>query len=454
MSSEFKYLDLSALPDGWKADHFGNLVTYNLGRTPPRNAPIYWKDGIYPWVSISDMTQFGAVSETAEKVSRQAFEDVFRGRLVPEGSLLMSFKLTIGRISRLSMPAFHNEAIISFQPNPEKISPDYLGYYLSQINYKDYQDTAIKGQTLNKSKLDALEIALPPLPEQKAIAHILATVQRTIKAQERIIQTTTELKKALMQKLFSEGLRGEPQKETEIGLVPESWKPITLGELCERPNGALQTGPFGSQLHKNEYQEAGIPVVNPTHLAGNRIDHERVPCVSEKVAMRLGKHRLQKFDILFARRGEIGRQALVTEAEKSWLCGTGCFLVRTSKPFIESRFLALYLATDRLVKWLYSHAAGAIMPNLSNSVLQRLPVYYPGLESQAIIIDTFTVIEKKTITAIRRQATLQELFSTLLNELMSGKISYDELDLSKDLAKPLMSSMDNQFEQRLEVINP
>ena len=94
------------------------------------------------------------------------------------------------------------------------------------------------------------------------------------------------------------------------------------------------------------------------------------------------------------------------------------------------------------------------MPNLSNSVLQRLPVYYPGLESQAIIIDTFTVIEKKTITAIRRQATLQELFSTLLNELMSGKISYDELDLSKDLAKPLMSSMDNQFEQRLEVINP
>jgi type I restriction enzyme S subunit len=212
------------------------------------------------------MTQFGAVSETGEKVSQQAFEDVFRGRLVPEGSLLMSFKLTIGRISRLSMPAFHNEAIISFQPNPEKISPDYLGYHLSQINYKDYQDTAIKGQTLNKNKLDTLEIALPPLPEQKAIAHILATVQRTIKAQERIIQTTTELKKALMQKLFSEGLRGEPQKETEIGLVPESWEVVHLSDVCRFQSG-------GTPSKKNpDFWQGTIPWVSPKDMKRPRLN--------------------------------------------------------------------------------------------------------------------------------------------------------------------------------------
>ena len=170
--------------------------------------------------------------------------------------------------------------------------------------------------------------------------------------------------------------------------------------------------------------------------------------------MRLGKHRLQKFDILFARRGEIGRQALVSEAEKSWLCGTGCFLVRASKPFIDNRFLALYLATDPLLKWLYSHAAGAIMPNLSNSVMQRLPIYYPDQESQIMIIDTFKVIEKKQITAIRRQATLHDLFSSLLSKFMSGMASYDKLDLSKVHTKPVKSSIETQFEQRPEVINP
>jgi type I restriction enzyme, S subunit len=283
---------------------------------------------------------------------------------------------------------------------------------------------------LSQSKLAELPMALPPLSEQKKIAHILSTVQRAIEAQERIIQITTELKKALMHKLFTEGLRNEPQKQTEIGPVPESWALITLGELCEKPNGALQTGPFGSQLHKDEYQETGIAVVNPTHLAGNRINHERVPHVSEEVAQRLKKHRLRKFDILFGRRGEIGRQGLVTEAEVSWLCGTGCFLVRASKPFIDNRFLAIYFATDRLVKWLYSHAAGAIMPNLNNSVMKRLPVFYPDQVTQATIIETFAIIDQKLSSAIQRQTALKDLFQTLLHELMSANTRVNKIEVT------------------------
>jgi type I restriction enzyme S subunit len=90
---------------------------------------------------------------------------------------------------------------------------------------------------LSQSKLAELPMALPPLPEQQKIAHILSTVQRAIEAQERVIQTTTELKKALMHKLFTEGLRNEPQKQTEIGPVPESWKIKTVGDYCDILNG-------------------------------------------------------------------------------------------------------------------------------------------------------------------------------------------------------------------------
>ena len=429
MSVSFKHLDPTSFPPDWSVDFFGNLVDFKLGKTPPRGSPVYWKEGKYPWVSISDMTPHGVVTETSEKVSQQAYDTVFSGCLVPEGSLLMSFKLTIGRISRLGMPAFHNEAIISFQPDQETLNDDFLGYYLSQINYKDYQDTAIKGQTLNKGKLNSLEIALPPLPEQKKIAHVLSTVQRAIEAQERIIQTTTELKKTLMHKLFTECLRNEPQKQTEIGLVPESWKAITLGELCGKPNGALQTGPFGSQLHKSDYQETGVAVVNPTHLAGNRINHEEVPRVSEKVADQLKRHRLQELDILFARRGEIGRHGLVTKADKGWLCGTGCFLVRASKPFIDNRFLSYYFSTEPLIKWLYSHAAGAIMPNLNNTVLKRLPVYYPRISVQREIVELFEKADRKTTIAKRKRNIYKALFRTLLHELMTAKIRVDAVEL-------------------------
>ena len=162
--------------------------------------------------------------------------------------------------------------------------------------------------------------------EQKKIAHILSTVQRAIEAQERIIQTTTELKKALMHKLFTEGLRNEPQKQTEIGPVPESWTQTTLGELCEKPKGALQTGPFGSQLHKDEYQEDGIAVVNRPTLTGTVLITKMYRMSARRLRSVSGNTAFESLTFLFARRGEIGRQGLVTDAEETWLCGTGVFL--------------------------------------------------------------------------------------------------------------------------------
>lgn len=424
----FKNLDITALPEGWDAGHFGELVDYALGRTPPRNDASFWKEGIYPWVSISDMKPHAVVSETAEKVTEKAYAEVFRGQLVPEGSLLMSFKLTIGRVSRLGMPALHNEAIISFRPEARKVNEDYLAYYLSQINYKDYQDTAIKGQTLNKGKIDSLEIALPPLPEQQRIAQVLSTVQQAIEQQERLIRTTTELKQALMQKLFTEGLRGEAQKETEIGAVPESWEVVKLETFCQRPAGLIQTGPFGSQLHSYEYTAQGIPVVNPTHLGGNRINHEDVPRVPEEVANRLSRHYVQKGDILFGRRGEIGRHGLVGTEEVGWLCGTGCFLVRANHPDINNEYLSFYCSIEPVVKWLNSHAAGAIMPNLSTSVIANLPVCVPSIEDQRQIVQAFTALELKLDQAEHKKTTLQDLFRTLLHELMTGKVRVGEIE--------------------------
>ena len=97
MSASFKHLDLAALPADWSAELFGNLVDFKLGKTPPRADPVFWKDGLYPWVSISDMAPYGVITKTAEAVSQAAYDRVFGGRLIPEGSLLMSFKLTIGR---------------------------------------------------------------------------------------------------------------------------------------------------------------------------------------------------------------------------------------------------------------------------------------------------------------------------------------------------------------------
>ncbi len=98
----------------------------------------------------------------------------------------------------------------------------------------------------------------------------------------------------------------------------------------------------------------------------------------------------------------------------------------TEQKTVQARILeyaepTFYSTTDRLVKWLYSHAAGAIMPNLNNSVMQRLPVFYPDPETQTAIIETFATIDQKLSTTVQRQTMLQDLFRTLLHELMTAK---------------------------------
>lgn len=110
----------------------------------------------------------------------------------------------------------------------------------------------------------------------------------------------------------------------------------------------------------------------------------------------------------------------MTNGEEGWLCGTGCFLVRARKPFIDNRFLSYYFNTEPLVNWLYTHAAGAIMPNLNNTVMKKLPVFYPDLSTQKEIVKVFDTTDRKAATAGRKRNALQDLFRTLLYELMTA----------------------------------
>src|ERR1700742_353191 len=105
------------------------------------------------------------------------------------------------------------------------------------------------------------------------------------------------------------------------------WRNVTLGELCDEDKGDIRTGPFGSQLHESDYCEIGTPVVMPKDIATGRVDEATIARVSLDHVERLSHHRLAKGDIVYGRRGDIGRKALVSEREAGWLCGTGCLRI-------------------------------------------------------------------------------------------------------------------------------
>ena len=152
----------------------------------------------------------------------------------------------------------------------------------------------------------------------------------------------------------------------------------TLGQLCELGKGKIQTGPFGSQLHQADYSEEGTPVVMPADIIDGKISEAKIARVSEDHVMRLERHQLAIGDIVYGRRGDIGRQALITSKEEGWLCGTGCLRVTVGKKSpIDPEYLHLYLKMPDVISYIQNQAIGATMPNLNTEILKRIPIRYP-----------------------------------------------------------------------------
>lgn len=156
------------LPVGWQWVLFGDIADFSAGRTPARKEAGFWNTGDHPWVSIADMEDGQTVHATKETVSESARSAVFKCDPQPQGTILMSFKLTIGKIARLGIPAYHNEAIVSVRPYLTQLDP-FLFKLLPILARRADARGAMKGATLNRTSLFNIAVPLPPLVEQRRI---------------------------------------------------------------------------------------------------------------------------------------------------------------------------------------------------------------------------------------------------------------------------------------------
>jgi len=202
---ELKETEIGLIPKHWEVVRLGEVAKFKIGRTPPRNVKEYWEDGKYFWVSIADMRN-AYIYNTNEKVSEKAYKEIFKGNIVPAGTLLMSFKLTIGRTAFLMVDGFHNEAIVSIYPK-EQVLKEFLFFYLPTIDYSEFQDRAIKGNTLNISKIEKIPLPLPPLEEQQKIAQILQSIDQRIEKEEKYKNALQNLFKSLLHNLMTGKIR-------------------------------------------------------------------------------------------------------------------------------------------------------------------------------------------------------------------------------------------------------
>jgi len=278
--------------------------------------------------------------------------------------------------------------------------------------------------------LEQLEIVLPPLPEQRKIAAVLALVQRAIEQQERLLALTTELKKALLHKLFTEGLHGEPQKQTEIGPVPESWKIVRLGEIC-----ALGTGTTPSTA-RPEYYNGDVPFVKTADITNNRIKISQTN-VSNEAVKDCGLKLYPSGTVLMAMYGQGKTRGQVSLLEISAATSQNAAAIQPSTE-INAEFLWQYLMSCYQV--LRGSGALGHISHLNLGYVRDFQIPKPPIVIQREIAEILRTIDSRLTLIESRKRLLNDLFRTLLHQLMTAQIRVHDLDVEKILGRDGMEA--------------
>ncbi len=234
--------------------------------------------------------------------------------------------------------------------------------------------------------------------------------------------------------------------------IADRWNSCTIGELCDAGVVELQTGPFGTQLHAHDYVENGVPVVPTEAIRNRQIDHSVLPKISSGKAKELARHRLERGDILFARRGvqATGHIGCVREAEEGFLCGTGAIRLRVRKggSSVNSDFLSHVLANPASVEWFKFHAIGATMPNLNEGIIRSFPLQIPPMAEQRAFAHILGTLDDKIELNRKMNETLEAMARALFK---SWFVDFDPVrakaeSRDTDLPKPLADLFPDSFE--------
>lgn len=205
------------------------------------------------------------------------------------------------------------------------------------------------------------------------------------------------------------------RRATPYGPFPAGYLECPLIALCV-PEGGVQTGPFGSQLHKRDYVEVGTPIITVEHLGDNRILHDATPKVSDVDRDRLSRYQLRPGDIVFSRVGSVDRRALVSEEEAGWLFSGRCLRVRPNSELIDPTYLSYFFGLETFKEYVRSIAVGATMPSINTAILSNVPVIFPpSIDEQQAIASILKALDDKIELNRRMCETLEDIAATVFH---------------------------------------
>jgi len=405
-TKEFKQTEIGEIPTGWQPRALGELCSLKKEQIDPSdagNARYVGLEHLDP--GNSRIRRWGTERGLRSAKNKFASGDILYGKLRPY----------LDKSAVASWPGICSTDILVLSALKDECVSDYLGFLLHTSAFIAHAKATTKGVNHPRTSWEDLKrfkSAVPLKPEQERIASALSKVQQVAANQERIVSDQRALKAATIAKLLREGLHGEPLKNTEIGEMPRSWQIKNLTASCEKPQ-------YGYTESSSE-KPIGPKFLRITDLTENGVDWGTVPyckCSENDVI----KHQLKAGDILVARIGATtGKNHLIVDCPKAVFAS---YLIRLrAKPGLVPEFLSNFMDSDIYWKQVRATKGQNLKGGMSGAVLSQILMPFPGEPEQKEISNAITVIDKNIRCAVEKHLHAKLLFSSALNQLMTGKM--------------------------------
>ena len=420
--NNLKQTEIGSIPEDWEVVRLGEVLkevdirVKNLKNVNPENLTV-----------LSLTKNYGLIPQTKRFKKRIAVKDVANYKIVRKLQIVHNpYVIWEGAIHALRTmeieivsPVYcvwecKNNSDPSFIDRLLR-TPKLLNEYLARAS-----GVVNRRRSVSKDDFLNIKIPLPPLPEQRKIARVLDKIQQAIELQDRIIEQAKNLKKSLMQKLFTEGFYGEEQKETEIGLIPKSWEVVRLGNIVTKTR---QRDPKRMPYLKFKYVDV------------SSISNELYKIIEfreffGKNAPNRARKEIKTGDIIFATvRPYLKRIAIVPQELDGELCSTAFCVLQCNMNFADHVFVFNYLLTDNFVERVSASQRGSSYPAVTDKDVLNQKIPLPPLSEQKQIAHILSTVDKKIEVEQKRKQLLKELFKTMLHKLMSGEIRLKEVEI-------------------------
>ena len=379
----------------WKKVKLGDVFDLQMGKTPLRENKLYWDKGEYNWISISDMNFLEKyISFTKEKITNLAVKECGI-KIIPKNTVIMSFKLSIGKVKIVNDDIYSNEAIMAFIPKENiPIDKNFLYYSLKSIKWNEGINKAVKGLTLNKALISQKEIFLPNLAIQQEIASNLDSIADFLDLRRKQLNYLKELNKSLFTKIF-----GDIEKKFEYH---------KLSNICDVRDGTHDSPEYITT-------DKRFPLITSKNLKGDKIDFSEVNFISEADFNKINvRSKVDIGDILMPMIGTIGNPIIVKIDKKFSIKNLALIKFKNSQ--IINTFLKFLLLSDYFNLIISQKNKGGTQKFLSLSDIRNFLIPVPPIELQNKFAERIEKIEKLKFEIEKSIEIAQNLYDSLISK--------------------------------------